>query len=235
MVRNVVPPHGNRKGGILVTARSLMSRSRSSDFKTSATCRPLYSRPITGVRSPLEYESSEPEYSNGCEMRGRDSSWPPRRVVDADGFTTAGIMYGLALLSRSVGYQGTVYTRNVNVQGGYPAILYPGRQSISISGQMEIDTWHNDAITDPRRIFHIKMIRLNFMPATPAPWPLWKRCCTRRGVGENLGGQLVYPVEDGFPSALANEGRPVLDLLDTKVRHVSLPGNLEKEAYGHWQ
>lgn len=63
-------------------------------------------------------------------------------------------MYGLALLGRSVGYQGTVYTRNVDVQGGYPAILYPGRQSISISGQMEIDTWHNGAITNPRRILH---------------------------------------------------------------------------------
>lgn len=154
MVRDVEPPYDNEKGGVLVTAKSLISRSRLSDFKTSATWRPLYSRPITGVKSLLEYESRDPEYSNGCEMRGRDSSWPPRRVVDADGFTAVGIMYCSIFLSRSASYQGTVYTRNVNVQGGYQAILYPGRQTIQHTGQMETDPWYNYIITNPRYIIH---------------------------------------------------------------------------------
>lgn len=65
---------------LLVTARSLISWSHCSDFRISATWSPLYSVPITGVRSLWEYESKLPEYSRGCELRGCDSSLPPLNV-----------------------------------------------------------------------------------------------------------------------------------------------------------
>lgn len=51
-------------------------------------------------------------------------------------------------------YQEAVYTRNVNVQGGYCSSYTLAGRLLSTSGQMETDPWHNSTITNPRRILH---------------------------------------------------------------------------------